>query len=111
MGSDSAFGSLGRLAALWIVRTCDANSLAEDFLREWSGLRESNSHLNLGKVSSQLQKTQEMAAFSTFLVLKWKMDGKWKMENAHRSPHKDEDIAYSGMVQNPKKTPNFSPIQ
>jgi hypothetical protein len=26
-----------------------------------------------------------MAAFSTFLrFLKWKMDGKWKMENAHR---------------------------
>ena len=27
-----------------------------------------------------------MAAFSTFLrFLKWKMDGKWKMENGHHS--------------------------
>jgi len=30
-----------------------------------------------------------MAAFSTFLrFLKWKMDGKWKMENAHRMGHR-----------------------
>jgi hypothetical protein len=36
-------------------------------------------------------KTQEMAAFSTFLrFLKWKMDGKWKMENAHRIGHRQE---------------------
>src|SRR5215831_12743165 len=50
-----------------------------DFL-ELSGLRESNS-ARLAMTS----KTQEMAAFSTFLrFLKWKMDGKWEMENAHR---------------------------
>jgi hypothetical protein len=30
-----------------------------------------------------------MAAFSTFLrFLKWKMDGKWKMENVHRMGHR-----------------------
>src|SRR5215471_4210213 len=30
-----------------------------------------------------------MAAFSTSLrFLKWKMDGKWKMENAHRMGHR-----------------------
>jgi hypothetical protein len=33
-----------------------------------------------------------MAAFSTFLgLLKWKMDGKWKMENAHRMGHRSWD--------------------
>jgi hypothetical protein len=30
-----------------------------------------------------------MAAFSTSLrSLKWEMDGKWKMENAHRMGHR-----------------------
>ena len=34
-------------------------------------------------------RTQEIAAFSTFLrFLKWKMDGKLKMENAHRMGHR-----------------------
>jgi len=41
-----------------------------------------------------------MAAFSTFLrFLKWKMDGKWKMENANRIHHPGVLLGSRGEVR------------
>jgi hypothetical protein len=57
--------------------------------RNAAGLRESNSHLNLGKVSYQLQKRRKWRPFQPFFeVPQMEMDGKWKMENAHRLGHR-----------------------
>jgi hypothetical protein len=50
-------------------------------------------------IFSSPSKTQEMAAFSTFLrFLKWKMDGKWKMENGKRIHHPCELLGSRGEV-------------
>jgi len=41
-----------------------------------------------------------MAAFSTFLrFLKWKMDGKWKLENAHRMAHRGYIRKHYGVTE------------
>jgi len=58
---------------------------ADNFLRrneEWSGLRESNSHLNLGKVRVNFKNAGNGGLFNVFEVPQiengWKMeDGKW----------------------------------
>ena len=46
---------------------------------EWSGLRESNSHLNLGKVSVNFKNAGNGGLFTVFEVPQ--MENGWKMEN------------------------------
>jgi len=54
----------------------------------WSGLSESNRHLNLGKVSVNFKNAGNGSLFNVFEVPqmengRWKMeDGKWKMDSS-----------------------------
>jgi len=59
------------------IVTAEGRSLLLKKNEEWSGLRESNSHLNLGKVRDKLQKRRKWRLFQRFEVPQ--MENGWKM--------------------------------
>ena len=54
---------------------------AENFLREWGALRESNSHLNLGKLAGNFKNAGNGGLFNVFEVPQME-NGRWKMHTA-----------------------------
>jgi hypothetical protein len=54
------------------------NEAAKEVIeKEWSGLSESNRHLNLGKVAFNLKKRWNGGILAFLVGFKWKISGKW----------------------------------
>jgi len=59
-------GGRGMMTPVYRERKVEKENLKETSSEEWRGLWESNSRLNLGKVSSQLQKRRKWRLFRRF---------------------------------------------